>query len=147
MFFQIFWTIQNCYPDCNHKDTLIDFWHFHYNIFNSKSRTFWYIKVDMFQKFNKLLMHRISLKNFQRVKGMLHFYLSRAPTNYSFIFNEQLFCEFKHKVLFSNRVCGIFHFWFPFAFIQARVWYFLSNFHFSPNDNPSKTMKNVLYFI
>ena len=27
------------------------------------------------------------------------------------------------------------------------VRYFLSNFYFSPNDSPSKTMKNVFYFI
>ena len=27
------------------------------------------------------------------------------------------------------------------------VRYFLSNFYFQPNDNPSKTMKNVFYFI
>ena len=31
--------------------------------------------------------------------------------------------------------------------IKACVCYFLSNFHFSPNDSPSKTMKNVFYFI
>ena len=30
---------------------------------------------------------------------------------------------------------------------KASVRYFLSNFYFSPNDNPSKTMKNVSYFI
>ena len=33
------------------------------------------------------------------------------------------------------------------AVIKACVCYFLSNFYFSPNDSPSKTMKNVLYFI
>ena len=31
--------------------------------------------------------------------------------------------------------------------IKACVRYFLSNFYFSPNDSPSKTMKNVFYFI
>ena len=31
--------------------------------------------------------------------------------------------------------------------IKACVCYFLSNFYFSPNDTPSKTMKNVFYFI
>ena len=30
---------------------------------------------------------------------------------------------------------------------KACVCYFLSNFYFSPNDRPSKTMKNVFYFI
>ena len=31
--------------------------------------------------------------------------------------------------------------------VKACVHYFLSNFYFSPNDSPSKTMKNVFYFI
>ena len=31
--------------------------------------------------------------------------------------------------------------------IRACVRYFLSNLYFSPNDSPSKTMKNVFYFI
>ena len=31
--------------------------------------------------------------------------------------------------------------------INAWVRYFLSNFHFLSNDRPSKTMKNVLYFL
>ena len=30
---------------------------------------------------------------------------------------------------------------------KACVCYFLPNFYFSPNDIPSKTMKNVFYFI
>ena len=30
---------------------------------------------------------------------------------------------------------------------KACVHYFLSNFCFSPNDSPLKTMKNVFYFI
>ena len=31
--------------------------------------------------------------------------------------------------------------------VKTCVHYFLSNFYFSPNDSPSKTMKNVFYFI
>ena len=31
--------------------------------------------------------------------------------------------------------------------LKACVRYFLSNFYFSLNDSPSKTMKNVFYFI
>ena len=31
--------------------------------------------------------------------------------------------------------------------VKACVHYFLSNFYFSSNDGPSKTMKNVFYFI
>ena len=33
------------------------------------------------------------------------------------------------------------------SYVKACVRYFLSNFYFSLNDSPSKTMKNVLYFI
>ena len=35
----------------------------------------------------------------------------------------------------------------PLDVLKACVRYFLSNFYFSPNDSPSKTMKNVFYFI
>ena len=31
--------------------------------------------------------------------------------------------------------------------LKACVRYFSSNFYFSPSDSPSKTMKNVFYFI
>ena len=31
--------------------------------------------------------------------------------------------------------------------LKACVRYFLSNFYFSPNDSPSKTTKNIFYFI
>ena len=34
-----------------------------------------------------------------------------------------------------------------FTVCKTCVCYFLSNFYFSPNDSPSKTMKNVFYFI
>ena len=34
-----------------------------------------------------------------------------------------------------------------FYVLKACVCYFLSKFYFSPNDSPSKTMKNVFYFI
>ena len=33
------------------------------------------------------------------------------------------------------------------SLIKACVRYFLSNFYFSPNDSPSKTMKNIFHFI
>ena len=33
------------------------------------------------------------------------------------------------------------------SIFKACVCYFLSNFYFSPNDSPSKTMKNAFYFI
>ena len=31
--------------------------------------------------------------------------------------------------------------------VKACVRYFLRNFYFPPNDSPSKTMKDVFYFI
>ena len=34
-----------------------------------------------------------------------------------------------------------------FGYFKACVSYFLSNFYFSPNDSPSKIMKNLFYFI
>ena len=36
---------------------------------------------------------------------------------------------------------------FVWKLFKVCVCYFLANFHFSPNDSPSKTMKNVFYFI
>ena len=33
------------------------------------------------------------------------------------------------------------------SLLKACLHSFLSNFYFSPNDSPSKTMKNVFYFI
>ena len=36
---------------------------------------------------------------------------------------------------------------FELYIIKAYVRYFISNFYISPNDNPSKNMKNVFYFI
>ena len=36
---------------------------------------------------------------------------------------------------------------FEITKLKAYVRYFLSNFYLSPNDSPSKTMKDVFYFI
>ena len=36
---------------------------------------------------------------------------------------------------------------YPFFEFKACVRYFLTNFYLSPNDSPSKTMKDVFYFI
>ena len=38
-------------------------------------------------------------------------------------------------------------FWLSCSPVKACVRYFLSKFYFSPNNSPSKTMKNVFYFI
>ena len=47
-------------------------------------------------------------------------------------------CVIKQKFMFENYKERLF---------KACVCYFLSNFYFSPNDSPSKTIKNAFYFI
>ena len=42
------------------------------------------------------------------------------------------------------KVCRNFKEGLHFDLVKPRVRYFLSNFIFSPNDSPSKTMKNVI---
>ena len=46
------------------------------------------------------------------------YFLSRAPTHQSFIFNLR-FYELKHKVYFSKIACGIYYFRFGFVFIKV----------------------------
>ena len=46
-------------------------------------------------------------------------------------------CKVCYQVFLENRKIDF----------KACVRYFFSNFYFSPNDRPSKTMKNVFYFI
>ena len=50
---------------------------------------------------------------------MHSFFLSRAPTHYSFTFNSRFLYELKHKVRLSKSVCGIFHFRFRHVFIKV----------------------------
>ena len=49
------------------------------------------------------------------------FFLSRAPSHYSFTFDLRFLYELKHKVRLSKTVCGIFHFQFPFVFIKVYI--------------------------
>ena len=49
------------------------------------------------------------------------FFLSRAPTHYSYTFNLRFLYELKHKVCLSKTVCGIFHFRFHFVFIKVYI--------------------------
>ena len=67
----------------------------------------------------------------------------------SYIMVSAKFCEVK----FLNDFYFVSFFYHLFIYqqnktydIRACLHYFLSSFHFSPNDSPSKTMKNV-YFI
>ena len=50
--------------------------------------------------------------------------------------NQSMQLSSKHSLHTSSR-------WM----LKACFRYFLSNFYFSPNDSPAKTMKNVFYFI
>ena len=49
------------------------------------------------------------------------FFLSRAPTRYSFTFNLRLLYESKHKIHLSKTVYGIFHFRFRFVFMKVCI--------------------------
>ena len=52
----------------------------------------------------------------------------------------------EHSVKFSCAVCNK-QFTHKDSLLKACVCYFFQIFIFSPNDSPSKTMKNVFYFI
>ena len=54
------------------------------------------------------------------LKGAL-FFLSQAPTHYSFTFNLQFLYELKHKIHLSKTVRGIFHFQFRLVFIKVFI--------------------------
>ena len=57
-----------------------------------------------------------------------------------------------HIVLFTDASLNLIkkRLWFILCYFlkfKVCVHYFLSKFHFSPNDSPSETMKNVFYFM
>ena len=97
----------------------------------------WYLKVHIFWKFVKHIMHwdktqilkKIPTYKINVIKNAL-FFLSRAPTHHSFTFYFyflfltfylQLLCELKHKVRHSKILCGIFHFRFCLVFIKVYI--------------------------
>ena len=49
------------------------------------------------------------------------FFLSRAPTHHSFIFNLRFLYELKYKLHLSKIVCVTFHFRFRFVFIKVHI--------------------------
>ena len=49
------------------------------------------------------------------------FFLSRAPTQYSFTFNLRFLYELKQKVLFFKTVSAILHFRFRLVFIKVYI--------------------------
>ena len=50
------------------------------------------------------------------------FFLSRAPTYYSFTFNLRFLSELKLKVRLSKTIYGIFHFRYRFIFIKVYIY-------------------------
>ena len=54
---------------------------------------------------------------------------------------NSIYCSFYNHWVATQKMQ-----WFERK-IKACVRYFLSNFYFSPNNSPSRTMKNVFYFI
>ena len=81
---------------CKSWDTMNDVWHFLYNnLFDSKCRIFWYIKVFNFWKFNKLpiknLKHNYpqkSSKGKKHATAKSHFYLWPALNCHSLVLDS-----------------------------------------------------------
>ena len=92
------------------------------------SNVFWYVEVCIFWKcfqytitWDKTqISKKLPSDKINGTKNAL-FFLSRAPTHHSFIFNLLSLRELKHKVLLSKTVCGIFHFRFRFVFIKVYI--------------------------
>ena len=66
------------------------------------------------------MLKKVSLDKIKGTKNAF-FFLSRAQTHHSFIFNLWLLYELKHKVAPSKTVCGIFYFRFRFIFIEVYI--------------------------
>ena len=91
---------------------------------NVWSNDFWFVKQYIFWEFIQYNTHWDKTQMLKRIipLGKLNvtkkafFFLSRALTHHSFIFNSRFFSKLQQKVLLSKSVCGISHFWFPFGF-------------------------------
>ena len=75
-----------------------------------------------------------------RAKFLVHFNLATC-TNYSVISYVNIMKS--SRTFTIHRTAGE----RGGYLFKACVRYFLSNFYFSPNNSPSKTMKNIFYFI
>ena len=90
---------------------------------------------------------RIIVQNENEIRiKVLDFWLAFGSA--IFCWNERIkFCE-GFKIFFLSLYCTLYcGLQKRQAFIKACVRYFLSNFYFSPNEKPSKSMKNVFYFV
>ena len=65
---------------------------------------------------------KILLDKINGTKNVL-FFLSRAPTHYSFTFNLLFLYELKHKVRLSKTVCWSSHFRFRSVFIKVYIFF------------------------
>ena len=91
------------------------------------SNTFWYAEVNISWEFVQCTIHWDKtqiLKKFLRAKGtfqIIHFFLSWAPTHYSFTFNLRFLYEMKQNVYLSKSMCGVFHCCFHLVFINDYI--------------------------
>ena len=92
------------------------------------SHVFWYVKVYIFWKFIKYIIHWDKTQTLEQfpsdkinvAKNALLFLL-RAPTHHSFTFNLLLLYELKHMVHLSKTVCRILHFRFYLVFMKFHI--------------------------
>ena len=89
---------------------------------------FWYVKICIFWKCIQCTIHWNKTQIFRKFPSdkicstkMRFFFLLRAPTHHSFIFNLWFLWELKHKVCLSKTVYRICHFWFHFIFIKVYI--------------------------
>ena len=94
----------------------------------------------------KETLDRCFAVNFAKFLRTSFFY--RTPPGDCF-WNQVHECFSIKKVSLFFFVLFCFCFFFPqiLKLFKACVRYFLTNFYFSPNDSPSKTMEDVFYFI
>ena len=93
-----------------------------------KVMLFWYVKVFVFWKCIQYTIHLDKTKMLKKIpsdkingtKNTL-FFLSRAPTHYSFTFNFRFLYGLKDKVCSSKTVRRIFHFGFRFVFMKVYI--------------------------
>ena len=94
------------------QDTLNDLWDFGYNQFDSKSRTFCYIKAYVFWKFNELPTERCKtyepkkIPNSNKVLQKSHISIFRELQLIIVFFDLRFFYGLKQKVLVAETCLG-----------------------------------------
>ena len=123
----------------------------------------WYIKgtgihhtyIHLLKGFGMLVLFtKLSLMEYL-IRCLALFPLLLVIDGFGWFWMGSLHKNIKLMLEFLKSTFLVLHF-FCYTFIndhpddvifKACVCYFLSNFYFSPNHNPSETMKNVFYFI